>query len=787
MTYTVFDIETTTRTSYKRKANPFDPENKVVMVGWKRKDGAVESAYYGRSGASATWFTDLLKGSSLLIGHNIKFDILYAIRSMHNLVAWMDWVAAGGMVWDTQLAEYLLNGMVRESHMLALDEVAPVYGGNCKFDEVKALWAAGVDTVDIDPKLLKRYLCGEEINGVWEHGDIGNTELVFKGQLDRARKVGQVKSIMLNMGSLICTIEMERAGMKIDRDLGLKLAEELSENLAAVRLELHQYLPTDLPFEFNWGSRKQLSALLFGGAIKYEARVPILDDKGEQAYAQMDERQYILADGSTTNVPPTEGDTKYVRFSGGKNKGEYKTKLVKVNDPDKPKSRMEDFFYTFKGYTKPDRKWESESDPGFYSTAAEVIAELGNRDIPFLKLLAQSSSMAKDLGTYYIVTDDKTGEQKGMLTLVQPDGLIHHSLNHTSTVTARFSSSNPNLQNIPKEGKSVVKTVFISRYDEGRIIQSDFTALEVYVQAILTQCKQLIEDLKQGLDMHCVRVSQKEHMDYDEVVKLCKGYTLPDGTYVPADPVWDKKRFKAKAFSFQRAYGAGVKKIAESTGMSIEEVEALVLAEMSRYPELEKYYEGLTSVIKANRRPTSRFVQHPDIRGANCQLGRGWARTPDNKLYVYDEQPSPEYLAKRGQLTSFSPTEIKNYVVQGAGGEWAKAAMWLLIREFYRLKNFNHQACLVNQVHDAVYADAAGAVVTEAASVVQACMEAASDFMEFWFDWEVPVPVPSVTVAGLNMMDEGKLNLVGTEQLRKDLRARYMNNYTPSFAKEQQQ
>ena len=138
--------------------------------------------------------------------------------------------------------------------------------------------------------------------------------------------------------------------------------------------------------------------------------------------------------------------------------------------------------------TEPKKQWEG-STPGVYSVSADVIKGLANRGIPFLESLAKVEGLAKDLGTYYVVTDPDTGQQKGMLTLVQADGIIHHMLNHTSTVTARFSSSNPNLQNLPKDGKSLVKSVFISRFgSEGKVIQSDFTALEVYIQDTRTQC-----------------------------------------------------------------------------------------------------------------------------------------------------------------------------------------------------------------------------------------------------------------------------------------------------------
>lgn len=784
MTYRTWDVETTTRTSFKRKANPFDPENFVVMSGHKQKGGQLIAEYFGREVKPFDWFTKLLYGTRILVGANIKFDLLYALREPQNLEAWMDWVAGGGNVWDIQLAEYLLNGMSQEDHMLSLDLMAPRYGGDLKIDEVKMLWNAGVDTIDIDEDLLTRYLIGTAT----DKGDIGNTELVFLGQLARARDAKQVKSILLNMGSLLCTIEMERNGMCVDEAKGLILAAELSEALATLKAGLDTFLPKDLPFDFNWTNRYHLSPLIFGGKVKYEKRVPILDEAGQQAYTQKKEEQYVCADGGTMSKAEFQAhvvggvEPPIVYYSSGKNAGEAKTKQVSVNDLDKPKSRMEDFMYEFPRITEPKKSWASATE-GLYSVAAEVIEELGVRDIPFLQSLGKVASMSKDLGTYYVVEDEK-GQRKGMLTLVQY-GIIHHSINHTSTVTGRFSSSNPNLQNIPKEGKSVVKSVFISRWgDEGVIVQSDFTALEVYLQAILTKCHQLILDLQAGLDMHCVRVSQKEGISYEEALLKCKGDKAQG---IEAIPEWDKKRTAAKVFSFQRAYGAGAAKISESTGIPIADIEALIKAEQERYPEVDRYYTLLTERVKANKKPTSRFCAHPDNPDITCQLGRSTIRTPDNKLYMYQEQPSPAWMLKRGVTSGFSPTEIKNYVVQGEGGEWAKAAMWLAVREFYRNKNWNQLALLVNQVHDALYTDSHKTVARASSATLHACMEAASEFMEWYFEWPVPVPVPTVTEVGPNMMDSKPITddvfVAAVRKERIGIRERYMNAYQPSFEK----
>lgn len=830
MNYVVWDVETTITKHLKRKASPFLAANFVVASGWKRGSGPIVGEYFGRGTRPFNWFTKLLEGTDVLVGQNIKFDLLYALREPQNLEAWMEFVTRGGTVWDCQLAEYLLQGMRQSAQMLAMDDMVKLYGGDLKIDEVKEMWAAGIDTANIDPDLLMRYLCGTR-EGPWQepeeadrqHGDIGNTELIYLGQIDKAQRTKQTRSIQLNMGSLLCTVEMERNGMRVDRELGMRIAAELRAALDHETADLQTFLPDDLPFEFNWSNRYHLSPLIFGGAVKYQKRTVTTDpETGEPVYYQVEQLHYVLTDGRTVDAelwndlasPSYEFSdggvpAELARYKAGKNAGEIKTKRVKVPDIHRgPKSAMRDFFYEFPGYTKPEKKWASSTE-GLYSVSEDVIAELGLEDIPFLKSLAAIAKMSKDLGTYYFTEDPKTGEQKGMLTLVDADGIIHHSINHTRTITARFSSSDPNLQNVASgqmgddgtlKSGSAVKTTFISRFgllgEEGQIVQSDFTALEVYVQAILTLCRNLVQDLREGLDMHCVRVAQKEGIDYFDALLKCKG---DKSRGIAPLPEWEKKRKGAKEFSFQRAYGAGIDAISKSTGMPKAEVEALVRAENERYPELRQYNVAKTRRIQQSRRQTGLVQMHPDFPGLHCQLGRGFSVTPDGKVYSYTETPKPKWLyerelrefKKQGRAdkpspTTFSPTEIANYEMQGSGGEWAKAAMWLAVRAFYKRKNFGGLALLVNQVHDALYGDMHKTVMFEASAVLHACMLAASDFMEWWFSWDIPVPVPSVTVHGDNMMQETPFDgefEAHAHAVRLALRVEYMDGYTPKFAK----
>lgn len=793
MSYVVFDLETGVKSAGKRKASPFNPDNAIVAIGWKGKGGSVQGSY-SRDGSEhdPLWFSKLLVGTKLLVGQNIKFDILYAItRSEPCYQAYMEWVEQGGLVWDCQLAEYLLRGQEQSAHMLSMDEMVEEYGGNLKVDEVKAMWDAGIDTCDIPEDLLMRYLCGWDTPKGRVFGDIENTEAIFLGQLAKVRKKGNMKSVMLNMGSLLASTEMEKNGMAIDMELGLKQAEALEKEIAELRQTMQEFIPGDLPWQFNWGSGKQLSALIFGGVIPYEAKVEQYDDDGKPVYSKKRATAYELVTGEYVvpgvDLPQEEFDAalaggNIATYKAGKKKGAPRTKQVDVDDHARGvKTRKETFYYTFPGYTEPEAKWETKNE-GVYATNSDVIDALGTRDIPFLKQLTKLNKKVKDLTTYYITVDEKTQMPKGMLTMVGPDGLIHGSINHTSTVTGRFSASNPNLQNIPRADTSEVKKLFVSRWGaDGSVVQSDFTALEIYIQALLTKDKNLLADLKAGLDMHCKRVSAKFGIPYEEAVQRCKKLTD-----APDYKLWKSRRTGAKEFSFQRAYGAGAATIAEATGMTLQDVEELIIAEEKMYPKIEPFYVQVTARINESRKPTSKWVNHPDIRGLNVQLGKGWYTTPDGKTYTYNEYPAHAASIKRGgPHASFSPPEIKNYIVQGTGGEWAKAAMWLCVRALYARKNFDGKALLMNMVHDAQYIDAHNSVREEAAAVLHAAMVCANELMESRFEWEVQAPVPAETSYGPAMYYETVFDSPEFKQrvseIRQELRDKYLNGYIPSW------
>jgi hypothetical protein len=193
------------------------------------------------------------------------------------------------------------------------------------------------------------------------------------------------------------------------------------------------------------------------------------------------------------------------------------------------KVKFQDFFFECAGYVDPGilelkagALTDGKGGP-IYSTDNDTVELLGNLDVPFLKAMGNKAKLDKEIGTYYVAINSK-GEAKGMLTCVQPsDHIIHHGLNHTSTVTSRLSASNPNVQNIPRGDKSTVKAMFVSRFGEhGTMGEIDYSQLEVVVMGLLSNDTNLVADLNRKVDFHCVRVAAREGCTYEEAAAVQK-------------------------------------------------------------------------------------------------------------------------------------------------------------------------------------------------------------------------------------------------------------------------
>jgi DNA polymerase I-like protein with 3'-5' exonuclease and polymerase domains len=264
------------------------------------------------------------------------------------------------------------------------------------------------------------------------------------------------------------------------------------------------------------------------------------------------------------------------------------------------------------------------------------------------------------------------------------------------TKTGRLNASKPNMQNVPEELRSLV----ISRFANGVIVNFDYSQLEVCVQAYLAQSDKMIQDIKDGVDFHVKRLAYAEELTYPEVVaKLAMDTTGQ----------WKAKRRAAKTVSFQKAYGAHPEKIAKETHLPVETIERIFAEEDREYPEIAQFNKTVEESIRRTRVPTTNPLPIRDkdtgiyITRAHEAQGVGYYQSITGKRYHFLEKASTSEKLRhtdRDPFRYFSGPEIANYPTQGTAAD----IVALSVGRVWRL--INHPGIkLINEVHDSLVLD----------------------------------------------------------------------------------
>lgn len=145
--------------------------------------------------------------------------------------------------------------------------------------------------------------------------------------------------------------------------------------------------------------------------------------------------------------------------------------------------------YAFEKLGLPITHTTPKGEPSLKKEALEELQEM-NPTVGFLRALSRHRTLKSWL-TNFVEKYPK---------LCDKDSLLHGSFNVHVAVTGRLSSSDPNLQNIPRTGE--IKTVFGSRFRNGRIVQADFSQLELRLLAELSQDDRMLKAFANGVDIH---------------------------------------------------------------------------------------------------------------------------------------------------------------------------------------------------------------------------------------------------------------------------------------------
>lgn len=224
---------------------------------------------------------------------------------------------------------------------------------------------------------------------------------------------------------------------------------------------------------------------------------------------------------------------------------------------------------------------------------------------------------------------------------------------------------------------SDIKACFPSRFEGGMILESDFSQLEIVALAALSRDAVLIEDMLSGKDMH--RFFTAERLK------------------IPEEEVQSKDRTNTKRMTFLIQYGGGAATLARKIGLPQEECKAFIDAYYNRYWEVKLWQDEVAAEVERSRKPSGK------LSPKGFAVGRGEWESPLGRLYVFFEQDPPEWM--RSEEPNFSPTQMKNYMVQGtATGDIMAVFRARLYRRLVGTPLFK-RCLLINTVHDSVMAD----------------------------------------------------------------------------------
>ena len=159
------------------------------------------------------------------------------------------------------------------------------------------------------------------------------------------------------------------------------------------------------------------------------------------------------------------------------------------------------------------------------------------------------------------------------------DGRIHCVFNQYGARTGRFSSENPNLQNIPSHNKDIRKMFVAS--DGYVLMSSDYSQQEPKVMTQMCGDPKMIKAYQEGKDLYAEIAALSFNTTYDNCLEF-----RPDGT---TNPDGKSRRSQAKSILLGVLYGRGVPSIAEQLGVSTKKAQAIKDSVFKGFPAIPKF------------------------------------------------------------------------------------------------------------------------------------------------------------------------------------------------------
>lgn len=289
---------------------------------------------------------------------------------------------------------------------------------------------------------------------------------------------------------------------------------------------------------------------------------------------------------------------------------------------------------------------------------------------------------------------------EGIKNWTRPDGILHTNFNQCITATGRLSSSNINLQNMPKRGFPIRKAM-TSRFENGTIIEADYSGLELVVCGELSQDQQIIADVKSGKDLHKQTASIINQCSVEDVTK--------------------EMRQSAKAFSFAPIYGG-------TGGGQKDHIRRYFTEFFNIYKGLHGYHKKLTDGV----------------------LVGGHIQTPSGRQFYWAD-------ARRlgnGRITNH--TQAVNYPVQSFAT--ADVVPLACIRAYRRFRELKLQSKIVLTVHDSIVVDCCADERDQVLEALRWAMVGVVDEVAERWNYTFTLPLEIEISEGKNWLDQVELD-----------------------------
>lgn len=361
-------------------------------------------------------------------------------------------------------------------------------------------------------------------------------------------------------------------------------------------------------------------------------------------------------------------------------------------------------------------------DPKSPRGTGEVI--LQKIDNPIAKAILDYREMSKLVSTYI----DK------LPSCVNPnDGRIHCSFNQYGADTGRFSSSDPNLQNIPSHNKDIRKMFVAS--DGYVLMSSDYSQQEPKVMTQMCGDPKMIKAYQEGKDLYAEIAALSFNTTYENCLEF-----RPDGT---TNPDGKARRSQAKSILLGVLYGRGVPSIAEQLGTTTEKAQRIKDSVFKGFPAIPKfeqdsldmaYERGYVTTLWGRKRRLPdlqldeyEFRWKDGVRPDNDLLDFDETENDSNKMLCVPEELERKYLRKlrqarfgqkrkifeeankegiwivdNGAKIADAQRQCVNARIQGSAADMSKLAM-ILVGNDRRLKELGFR--LLIPVHDELIAE----------------------------------------------------------------------------------